>query len=113
MFASIDESINYSDKIINDLMDYSSEINLDLETVTPKSLVKNALALMASPQNVVVIDETKEAPKFRVDARKISRGFMNIVKNSFDAMPDGGKLFIKSERSAELLFLVLGIRAMG
>lgn len=97
MFASIDKSINYSDKIINDLMDYSSEINLDLETVTPKSLVKNALALMASPKNVVIIDETKEAPKFQVDARKISRGFMNIVKNSFDAMPDGGKLTIKSE----------------
>lgn len=68
-----------------------------LETATTKSLVENALAQIAPPQNIVVIDETKEAPNFQVDIEKMSRGFVNIVKNAFDAMPDGGKLIIKSE----------------
>jgi PAS domain S-box-containing protein len=98
MFESIDKSINYSDKIVNDLIDYSSEINLDLKTATPKSLVKSTLALISPPQNVQVIDKTKEAPEFQVDAGKMSRGFVNIIKNAFDAMPNGGKLIIKSEK---------------
>jgi two-component system sporulation sensor kinase C len=97
MFDSIDKSINYSDKIINDLIEYSCEINLDLETATPKSLVKNALALIGLPENVVIIDETKEEPNLQIDASKIIRGFINIIKNAFDAMPNGGKLTIKSE----------------
>jgi len=28
----------------------------------------------------------------------MSRGFANIIKNAFDAMPNGGKLIIKSEK---------------
>jgi PAS domain S-box-containing protein len=98
MFESINKSINYSDKIVNDLIDYSSEIKLELETATPKSLVKSALALIPAPQNVQVIDETKEAPEFQVDAGRMSRGFVNIIKNAFDAMPNGGELIIKSEK---------------
>ena len=101
MFESIDKSINYSDKIVNDLIDYSSEIKLELETATPKSLVKSTLALIPPPQNVQVIDKTKEAPEFQVDAGRMSRGFVNIIKNAFDAMPNGGELIIKSEKVDE------------
>jgi PAS domain S-box-containing protein len=98
MFESIDESIDYSDKIVNDLIDYSSEIKLELETATPKSLVKSAIALIPAPQNVQVIDETKEVPEFQIDAGRMRRGFVNIIKNAFDAMPNGGELIIKSEK---------------
>jgi PAS domain S-box-containing protein len=111
MFESIDKSINYSDKIINDLIDYSSEIVLDLETATPKSLIENALTQIAAPQNVVVKDETKETPSFQVDVEKIRRGFANIVKNAFDAMPEGGELTIKSEQIGN--FVVFSFRDTG
>jgi PAS domain S-box-containing protein len=101
MFDSIDKSINYSDKIVNDLIDYSTEINLILEAISPKSLVNGTLALTALPKNIAVVDETTDLPQFQVDVEKIRRGFLNIIKNAFDAMPEGGELVISSQKIGE------------
>jgi PAS domain S-box-containing protein len=101
MFDSIDESINYSDKIVNDLIDYSSEIHLYLENVTPNALLKGALELMPPPQHVTVLDETEEVTSFKVDVDLMRRGFANIIKNAFDAMPNGGKLVISNQKIGE------------
>ncbi len=101
MFESIDKSIDYSNKIINDLLDYSSyystEVKLALKQVTPQGLVKAALALSLQPQNITVVDETVCTPEFQADEIKLCRSFINILKNSFDAMPNGGEVHIKSE----------------
>jgi signal transduction histidine kinase len=101
MFDSINKSINYSDKIVSDLIDYASEINLDLQSVTPESLVKGVLALIEPPQNVFVVNKTVNLPTFQVDLDKMQRGFVNVVKNAFDAMPDGGELVISSQKIGE------------
>jgi signal transduction histidine kinase len=101
MFESIDKSINYSNKIINDLIDYSSEMHLDLNITTPKSLVNEALALLAPPQNIRVVDQSQETPQVRVDELKVIQGFTNIITNAYDAMPNGGKLTITSEHVGE------------
>ena len=100
MFESIEKSIDYSNKIINDLLDYSSyysdEVKLDLSQVTPKSIVKAALALSMQPKNISLIDNTEDSPQFYVDEVKICRSFINILKNAFDAMPNGGEVQILS-----------------
>ena len=84
MFQSIDRSIDYSNKIINDLLDYASyystEVKLSLKAVTPKGLVKDSLALAMPPQNITVVDETEELPIFQADEVKICRTFINITK---------------------------------
>lgn len=96
MFESIDKSINYSNKIINDLLEYSAEISLDKVPVGPKALVQACLNMVDPPENVAVIDETSEAPALFVDEDRLQRGFAGIVKNAFDAMPEGGELRIRS-----------------
>jgi signal transduction histidine kinase len=105
MFESIDKSIDYSNKIINDLMDYAScysnEVKLDLSPATPKSLLKAARALTDQPQNITLLDETKDSPQFYVDEVKICRSFINFLKNAFDAMPNGGKVRVSSVVEAD------------
>jgi PAS domain S-box-containing protein len=100
MFESIDKNIDYSNKIINDLLDYSSyysnEVKLELSPATPKTLIKAALALANQPQNITVVDETKDSPLFYADEVKICRSFINILKNAFDAMPNGGEVQVSS-----------------
>ena len=96
MFESIDKSINYSNKIINDLLDYSTELSLDKVLVSSKTLVQACLNMVDPPENVKVIDETLDAPSLFVDDDRLQRGFAGIVKNAFDAMPEGGELHIKS-----------------
>jgi signal transduction histidine kinase len=88
----------YSNKIINDLLDYSREIKLDLTECNPKSIVREALSLVEIPKNVQVIDLTENKPKIRVDVGKMKRAFVNIIKNAIEAMPKGGTLTIKSKK---------------
>jgi len=112
MLNLIEKNIVYSNKIINDLLDYSREIKLDLTESNPKSIIKEALSLVEVPKNVQVIDLTENKPKINVDVGKIKRAFVNIIKNSVEAMPEGGTLTIKSEKlksSMEFVFLDTGI----
>jgi len=39
---------------------------------------------------------TAVTPRMTVDVEKVKRAFLNIIKNAFDAMPQGGKLTITS-----------------
>jgi signal transduction histidine kinase len=101
MLDIIDKDVEYSNKIVNDLLEYSRAIKLELSENTPKSILKDALALVTVPANVQVVDLTEDKPKMKVDADKIKRTFVNIIKNAFDIMPDGGKLKIKSKKTRD------------
>ena len=99
MLDIIDKDIEYSNNIVNDLLEYSRAIKLDLSESTPKSIVKEALALVNIPANAQVLDFTEDTPKITVDIDKMKRAFVNLIKNSFDAMPKGGKLTVKSRKT--------------
>jgi len=98
MLEIIEKDIEYSNKIINDLLEYSREIRLELAETTPKSLIREALSLVALPENIRVRNESRNMPQIKVDPEKMKRTFANLIKNSFDAMPIGGTLTIKSRR---------------
>ncbi len=99
MLDTIENSIQYADKIVNDLVDYSREIRLEPEETNPKSLMAHALSLVPSAQNVQLVDLTAYAPLLRVDTAKMCRVFVNIIKNAFEAMPNGGTLTLRSAES--------------
>ena len=112
MLDLIEKNIEYSNKIINDLLDYSKEIKLDLTNCKPRLIVKEALSLVDIPENIRVIDLTKDKPKIRVDVQKMKRAFINIIKNAIDAMPEGGELTIKSKKlndNVEFVFSDMGV----
>jgi signal transduction histidine kinase len=97
MLEVIEKSVEYSDKIISDLLDYSREMRLELAVTTPKSMLKEAYSGLEVPQNIRVQDETEDKPRMRADVPKMKRVLVNIIKNAFDAMPSGGVLAIRSE----------------
>jgi signal transduction histidine kinase len=99
MLDLIDKDVEYSNKIVNDLLDYSRVITLELTETNPKALLNEALALVRVPENVQVEDFTRDKPRMKVDADKMTRAFVNVIANALDAMPDGGKLTVKSKKS--------------
>jgi len=113
MIELIERNIAYSNKIINDLLDYSREIELELTHRNPKSMVREALSLVTIPKNVQVIDLTKSNPRLRVDVEKIKRAFVNIIKNAVEAMPKGGKLTIKTKKVLDNLEIVFSDTGVG
>jgi signal transduction histidine kinase len=96
MLHTIDECITYSDKVIQNLLDYSSEIKLKKLIVSSKSLVDKVLAKFVLPRNVNLINEANDEILLNVDTDKIERVFTNLIANALDAMPDGGTIKITS-----------------
>jgi signal transduction histidine kinase len=96
MLEVIDNAIDRANKIINDLLDYSREIRLDLTECSPHSLLKETLSIIQIPSNVKITDHTSDEPKIKADADKIVRVLINLIKNAVDVMPDGGTLEVRS-----------------
>lgn len=112
MLELIDESVEYSNNIIRDLLEYSKKIKLEFTEITPKSLMKEALSLVKVPSNIQVLCDARNEPKIMVDVEKTKRVFVNIIKNAIDAMPRGGKLTITSREKdgkSEVAFADTGI----
>ena len=98
MLELIEKNIIYSNKIINDLLDYSREIRLDFSECSPKTIINEALSLVEIPQHIKVLNEVEEKPKIKVDTEKLKRAFINLIKNAVEAMPEGGTLTIKTRK---------------
>ena len=96
---TINDCVEYSDKIVRDLLEYSSATRLDLINTNLKRLIDDSLSTFAVPSNVQLTNEVKDKENaLLVDNGQIQRVFSNLIKNAFEAMPNGGKLQISSSR---------------
>jgi PAS domain S-box-containing protein len=97
MLETIDKCVNYSNKIVSDLLDYSREIHLELNESTPRRLIAEALEMITVPERIEVLNLLPDEPLMKVDTDKIKRVFINIVKNAIEAMSNVGKLTIEGK----------------
>jgi signal transduction histidine kinase len=113
MLRLIEKDIEYSNKIVKDLLDYSKEIILDLGEATPKSIVKEALSMIATRPSIKVANLAENVPRIKMDIEKMKRVVVNIIKNSFDAMPDGGTLEIRSRETDGVVEIAFSDNGIG
>lgn len=94
------ESIKRADAIINALLDFSRAAGLDLQPEDLNSILENSLNLVKARfkfENIEVTLETKkDMPKVLADKNKLEQVFINILLNAVQAMPEGGKIIIRS-----------------
>ena len=76
-------------------------MKLERKEVQVKTVIEEAILLAKVPKNVQVEFASATSPKIKVDAGKMKRVFVNIIKNSLDAMPTGGKLTVEIGESAQ------------
>jgi signal transduction histidine kinase len=98
MLATIRECVDYSDKIVIDLLDFSTEFKLDKVITSPKELLDSVLSQFILPNNIHVVNMTDDNCFIVIDKNKIIRVFYNLIKNAFDAMPTGGELVISNKK---------------
>ncbi len=111
MLELIERDIEYSNRIVENLLEYSKDIQPELTETDLKSLVDGTLTLVKVPKNIRILDLTKSETKIKVDAHEITRVFVNLIKNAIDSMPEGGKLSIKSNKvngNLEIVFADTG-----
>jgi signal transduction histidine kinase len=112
MFDVINKSIEHANKIINSLLEYSKNITLEIEECTPKSIIDYVLLMSQIPKGVKIKDQTQDEPTIWVDACKMERVFLNLIRNAVEAMPQGGVLTVASQKfgdNVEFTFADTGI----
>jgi PAS domain S-box-containing protein len=111
MFEIIDKGIDHSDKIINDLLEYAREMHLELTKYEAHALVDEAIRTIKVPDQIQILNHVQEETWVWVNADKMMRVFINLIKNAIDAIPEKGKLEISScqtKDSVEIAFADTG-----
>jgi PAS domain S-box-containing protein len=98
MLQLIQNSVHYSDAIVRDLTEYSTEIHLEPIETTPKSIITDAVRTVRLPEKITLHELSQEHPIIMVDLDRMRRVIVNIIENAIDAMPQGGTLTISSEQ---------------
>ncbi|MGB9914394.1 MAG: PAS domain S-box protein [Candidatus Bathyarchaeales archaeon] len=98
MLETIEKAIRYSNKIINDLMEYSRDLKLEYTETNPKIILQDALSRIEVPEKISVVDSTNARLKFKADKEKMRDVFVRIIQNAIDAMPKGGTVSITSRK---------------
>jgi len=101
MLEIIETDVDYADKIITDLLEFSrGEYLINPTFTTVRELVEKSLSRVKVPSNVKVVNRTSFKHKFSVDPYYMKRVFLNLITNAFEAMPNGGTLKIWSRVSS-------------
>lgn len=85
-------------KIVAGLLNFARKNQVNYQTVNAKELVETSLSSLIIPANteVNVYDKTTN-PNVMLDVEQMTQVITNMVKNSFDAMPEGGRINVTLE----------------
>jgi PAS domain S-box-containing protein len=117
ILESLDETeknIDYINKIVQDLQDYARPLNpnpteVDLKLIIDKMIEKNGL-----PPNVKVnLKVEPDARKIVADSDYLTRILYNLFINAIQAMPNGGKLTIRSVKDKATKETILTVEDTG
>jgi len=112
MFEIIDKEINYTNKIINDLLDFSKVKKPELKKIDVISSIRDALTQLKFPEKITLTTKFSEVPTIEADPDQLRRVFQNIALNGIQAMPNDGKLTVSTRKNGgfvEVAFTDTGI----
>jgi PAS domain S-box-containing protein len=98
---AIEKNAEYINKIVVDLQDFAKPLKPHAEETDLKSIIDDLLTKNSLPKNIkpsVKVDD--EARKIMADSAYMKRIMGNLVTNAAQAMPDGGKLLIKTYKES-------------
>jgi signal transduction histidine kinase len=100
MLEVLDKEVGTAEKIISSLLDYArvrppTRRKVDLNAVVQETLARTPLP--DAPRVEVVLDLDEDLPPILADPDQLFQVLGNIVRNGIQAMPEGGRLVIRSE----------------
>jgi len=95
----IKSNIQRASSIIDNLLHFSRHSDFDREKVDIESVIKSTLSLLYSQitnQHIELFLTLSQKGKVLVNLDSLKQVFLNIILNAIQAMPDGGKLVVRS-----------------
>jgi len=99
MIQVLRDSVDYADKIIRDLQDFSATKKPMLKKTDINATVKETLSQIKAPENVGLITELGRLPRIEADKDQIKRTFLNLAVNGVQAMENGGRLKVSTKKT--------------
>jgi PAS domain S-box-containing protein len=96
-------------RIVRSLGDFARLYSTDKVPTSIKGILESTLDLSRYDKKFRKIEITKEVddiPDLKINPDQIQQVFLNLILNSLDAMPDGGKLDIKVKRAHGAVLIV-------
>ena len=103
MLQVLNDSVNYADKIIRDLHDFSATKEPTLKKTNINTIVKETLSQVEAPENVELITELDHLPRIEADKDMIKRIFLNLTINGIQAMENGGTLKVSTKKTKGMI----------
>ena len=110
----IDQNVQYVNKIVQDLQDYSRTIHPNAREINVESLCEDVLSKNGVPDNVDVSCQVEDkAKKMVTDPEVLKRILNNLVTNAVQAMPEGGRLRLHAYREADDVVIIVQDTGVG
>jgi PAS domain S-box-containing protein len=94
----LEREVGTSERIISSLLDFARPKSPTRRKVDINSVIQETLSRINLPQNINVVNQLQNAvPTILADPDQLKQVFTNIILNATQAMPEGGKLVVKSE----------------
>jgi PAS domain S-box-containing protein len=104
----IRNEVDRSRKIIESLLSFSRVSNQERESVDLNELLRVTLDLVKKEllvNNIRLVTEFAELPCVRLNLDELKQGFLNIILNATQAMPEGGLLRIRTRLEGERVLI--------
>lgn len=103
------EEVDRLDRITRELLEYSKESPLELETRDFNHLVSKSMEIMApklKEHNIALrLDYHPQELKGKLDRHRLRQVIFNLVENAIDSMPGGGDLAVTTGQRSNYLSL--------
>jgi len=100
----IKKNVRRASSIINNLLEFSRPSLQDREEIDVNTLIDKTLSLIEKElyaQNITVIRDYGDIPRIYFSLDSLKQAFLNIIINAVEAMPQGGKLYIRTRREGQ------------
>ncbi|MBN2186136.1 MAG: 4Fe-4S binding protein [Dehalococcoidia bacterium] len=97
--SKMGSEVSRCSKIIRNLLDFARQTEPMLRLVDINQVLDRTLSLVghqAQLQNIEVIKELSSLPEVMADFDQLQQVFTNLILNAIQAMPDGGRLTLRS-----------------
>ena len=101
-------------KIVAGLLDFARQNKVEHDRIDLTELVQRGLRGLAHPLGVEIdVEHAVGDPFVEVDPDQITQVLVNLLSNAFAAMPDGGRITIRTEGDAERVRLSVSDTGVG
>jgi len=102
LLETMEEAVVYAEKMLENLRLSTGDPSLEIVEGNLGAVVSRAISDISIPESVEVELEVEEGlPDIPFDPMRIRRVVDNLVRNSLEAMPEGGRLTIKISKDGE------------